>query len=330
MRRGETALAACVAGLAAALVTGTAGAARSLAWHTEPRAPLTAPKDGQIDLSCVASGFCIAVSSAGRAATWDGSWHSAPSLSSRVGYVVEVSCVDQSFCVAVASSSTTARTNNYAIIWTGTSWRAPVKLYTVKSQAGFYTSLHGVSCTSTTFCMTSGGGESFEFNGNMWTGHRGVISGTDGNGVIACASPSFCANLHDGSPNTWNGSTWRYVRSEPLSAAIPGVAGFFTQVSCGSALLCVAVGVEEGAVVWNGSRWTIAGGVAKTASGSVSCASAVFCVATSHTSHTTLVWNGSSWSAVSGFPLGSEPNVSCGRSGSCVAVNKSGATAVLS
>ena len=324
-------MAACVATLAAALGAGaTAGAAGSLAWRTAPRAPLTAPKYGQINLSCVASGFCIAVSSAGRTATWDGSWHAAPSLSSSVGFVVEVSCVDASFCVAVASSGTTARTNNYAIVWSGTSWRAPVKLYTVKTEAGFYTSLHGVSCTSTTFCMTSGDGESFEWGGNMWTGHRGVISGTDGNGVIACASRSFCVNLHDGSANTWNGSTWRYVRSEPLSAAIPGVAGFFTQVSCGSAALCVGVGVEEGAVVWNGARWSIAGGPAKTASGSVSCASAGFCVATSHTSHTTLVWNGSSWGAVSGFPLGSDANVSCGRAGSCVAVGNSGATAVLS
>jgi hypothetical protein len=331
MRRGEAALAACVAAVAAALIAGgTAGAAGSLAWRTAPRALLTAPKYGQINLSCVASGFCIAVSPAGRSATWDGSWHAAPSLSSSVGSVAEVSCVDSSFCVAVASSGTSARTNNYASVWNGTSWRAPVKLYTVKTQAGFYTSLHGVSCTSTTFCMTSGGGESFEFNGTTWTGHRGVISGTDGNGVIACASRSFCVNLHDGSPNTWNGSSWRYTRSEPLSDTIPGVAGFFTQVSCGSAAFCVGVGVEEGAVVWNGARWSISGGLAKTASRSVSCASAVFCVATSHTSHATLVWNGSSWGALPGFPLGPEANVSCGRAGSCVAIDNSGATAALS
>jgi len=331
MRRGETALAACVAVVVAALIAGgSAGAAGSSVWRTAPRAPLTAPKYDQINLSCVAGGFCMAVSPAGRSATWDGSWHAAPSLSSSVGSVVAVSCVDPSFCVAVASSGTAARTDNYAIVWSGTAWRSPVKLYTVKTQAGFYTSLHGVSCTSTTFCMTSGGGESFEFNGNTWTGYRGVISGTDGNGVIACASRSFCVNLHDGSPNTWNGSSWRYVRSEPLSDTIPGVAGFFTQVSCGSAALCVGVGVEEGAVVWNGARWSISGGLAKTASGSVSCASAVFCVATSHTSHATLVWNGSSWGALPGFPLGSEANVSCGRAGSCVAVDNSGATAVLS
>jgi hypothetical protein len=137
-------------------------------------------------------------------------------------------------------------------------------------------------------------------------------------------------NLHDDSPNTWNGSTWRYVRSEPLTDAIPGAGGFFTQVSCGSAMLCVGVGVHQGAVEWNGARWSVAGGLAKTASGSVSCASAAFCVATSHTPHTTLLWNGSSWGALSGFPLGSEANVSCGRSASCFAVGNSGATAVLS
>jgi|GEM_PF-3316566 hypothetical protein len=331
MRRSEAALGAGVAALVAALVAvSTVGAAGSLVWRTAPRAPLTAPKYGQINLSCVASGFCIAVSSAGQTATWDRSWHAAPSLSSSVGFVVQVSCVDSSFCVAVASSGTTARTNNYAIVWNGKSWRAPVKLYTVDSPAGLYSTLHGVSCTATTFCMTTGGGESYEFNGNTWTGHRGAISGTDGNGVIACASRSLCVNLHDGSPNTWNGSKWAYVRSEPLNDTIPGVVGFFTQLSCGSATLCVGVGVEEGAVVWNGMRWSIAGGVAKTASRSISCASAVFCVATSHASHRTLVWTGSSWGALSGFPLGAEASVSCGRPRSCVAVANSGATAVLS
>ncbi len=332
MRRSDAALGAgVVAALAAALIAlSTAAAAGSLVWRTAPRAPLTAPKYGQINLSCVASGFCIAVSSAGHAATWDGSWHGAPSLSSSVGFVVQVSCVASSFCVAVASSGNTARTNNYAIVWTGSSWRSPVRLYTVKTQAGLYSALHGVSCTSRTFCMTTGGSESYEFNGKTWTGHRGVISGTDGNGVIACASPTLCVNLHDDSPNTWNGSTWAYVRSQPLDDTIPGVVGFFTQLSCGSAVLCVGVGVQEGAVVWNGTRWSIAGGLAKTASRSISCASASFCVATSHASHASLLWNGSSWGALSGFPLGAEASVSCGRPGSCVALANSGATAVLS
>ena len=320
-----------IASLAVMLTAGAgAGAATSLAWRAAPRAPLTAPSYGQIDLSCVSSGFCLALSPAGRAATWDGSWHSAPRLPSSVGSVAQVSCVRTSFCVAVASSATTARTNNYAIVWGGSSWRAPVRLYTVRSQAGFYSSLHGVSCTSTTFCMTSGGGESFEWNGRAWTGHRGVISGTDGNGVIACASRSFCVNLHDGSPNVWNGSAWRYVRSEPLRATIPGASGFFTQLACGSASFCVGVGVHEGAAVWNGSRWRFPGGLARTASSSVSCASAGFCVASAHASQATLLWNGSRWSALSGFALGSHASVACGRVGSCVAVGPSGATAVLS
>jgi hypothetical protein len=60
------------------------------------------------------------------------------------------------------------------------------------------------------------------------------------------------------------------------------------------------------------------------------CASADFCVVTSHTSHATPVWNGSKWSALAGFPLGAQANVSCGRAGSCVAVGNSGAAAVLS
>lgn len=331
MRRSKAALGAgVVAALATALVAiSTVGAAGSLVWRTAPRAPLTAPKYGQINLSCVASGFCLAVSSAGRSATWDGSWHAAPNLSSSVGFVVQVSCVEASFCVAVASSGTSARTNNYAIVWNGKAWRAPVKLYTVASPAGLYSTLHGVSCTSATFCMTTGGGESYEFNGKTWTGHPGVISGTDGNGVIACASRRLWVNLHDDSPNTWNGSSWAYLRSEPLNDTI-GVSGFFTQLSCGSAALCVGVGVEQGAVVWNGTRWSIAGGVARTASRSISCAGASFCVATSRASHRTLLWTESSWSALSGFRLGAQASVSCGRPRSCVAVANSGASAVLS
>jgi hypothetical protein len=231
VRGAVGAVTASIAVFVVAVAMGAVAAGAVLHWELAATAPLRAAQNESISLSCVAGGFCPAVTPAGRTASWDGSWHDAPRIHVSGGYGADVSCVEASFCVAVADAGSKVRVVNYAVIWSGAAWQTPVKLYAVDGEAGLYSSVRGVSCTRRTFCMTIGGGDSYEFDGAAWSPHPGVLSGTDGNAVIGCASRSFCMNLHDSSPNISDGSSWRHVSAEPLSAG----------VACVSAESCLAL-----------------------------------------------------------------------------------------
>jgi hypothetical protein len=308
-------------------------ASGALTWRSVPG---YAPASGQgqvTSLSCAGVGFCLAVGVTGRAGVWDGSsWHAAPSISRSVAHVGGVSCVTSSFCVAIGSSSTMARTVNYTITWTGTSWQAPVKLYTDVGQEGEYDLVHGVSCTSTHFCMALGNVGSFVWNGTEWSKRDGATGGTDGNGVLSCASSGFCANIHDNLPDYWNGSAWRWSsgNAESLGNAIPRDDGFMSELSCASATFCVAVGTRTKPLIWDGYTWlysTVSGRAP--ALTSVSCTTPSFCVATSSTTGLALEWDGASWTPTSALGLGRLPTVvSCSATNRCLAVTDTGASAV--
>jgi len=324
-----------VAAVAAAVIAAapalgaTAGAAGTATVTLKPagNAPVHINQYGG-SLSCIADGFCLAVGYKGETATWDGSWHAAPSISRSVTGVTQVSCVSPSFCVAVGTSSTNERTISYAIRWTGRGWQAPVALADVKGQAGFYTWVHSVSCTSTSFCMAVGAAidGSAVFDGTRWRSHQGDVTGTDGNGIVSCTSSRFCLDLHDGSANYWNGSSWRWGKfnSTPLSQAI--VNGFFFDVSCASTTFCVAT-THQGAAMWNGLRWHVAGGTAKAVTSQVSCVSSSFCIATAGGKAPAYEWNGSAWTPTAPLGLGNTATVvSCWAEGRCLLLAGSGAS----
>ena len=130
-------------------VGGAAGSTGALAWRTVARDPAVSSRGQVTNLSCTPAGFCLAVGLTGQTAAWGGSsWRPAPTIGHAVAFVSGVSCVTSSFCVAIGSSSTTKRTVNYAVTWTGSDWRAPVKLYTDMGEGGEYDLVHGVSCTA--------------------------------------------------------------------------------------------------------------------------------------------------------------------------------------
>jgi hypothetical protein len=308
-------------------------ASGALQWKSVASDPAVSAKGQVTNLSCTRAGFCLAVGLTGQTGVWDGSsWRVAPSISRRVVFVSGVSCVTSSFCIAIGSTSTMKRTVNYTITWTGSSWQAPVRLYTDLGEGGEYDLVHGVSCTSTTFCMTLGNVGSFVWDGTGWSNRTGATGGTDGNGVLSCASSRFCANIHDNLPDYWNGSSWRWgsYKTESLGNAIPRDDGFMSELSCATASFCVAVGTRTKPLIWDGYTWlysTVSGRA--TALTSVSCTTPSFCVATSSGTGLALQWDGTSWTPTSALGLGRLPTVvSCSATKRCLAVTDKGASAV--
>jgi len=331
--RRRTVAAALGAAVAATLISvgAAAGSGGALAWKPVARNPAASGKGQVTNLSCVPGGFCLTISLSGQTAVWDGSsWRLAPAISHSVAFVSGVSCVTSSFCVAIGSHSTTKRTVNYAVTWTGSSWQAPVKLYTDAGEGGEYDLVHGVSCTSTSFCMVLGNVGSLVWDGAGWSKRRGATGGTDGNGVLSCASSRFCANIHDNLPNYWNGSSWRWASTESLGEAIPRDEAFISELSCVSASFCVAVDTRTPPLIWDGHSWlysTVRGRAP--ALTSVSCTTTAFCVATSSTTGLALEWDGASWTPTSPLGLSRLPTVvSCSATKRCLALTDKGASAV--
>jgi hypothetical protein len=324
--------AALIAAVAAALISvaSAASAGGGLKWRSVAGDPAVSSKGQVTNLSCIPGGFCLALGLTGQTATWNGSWHLAPSISRQVAFVSGVSCVTTSFCVAIGSSSTMKRTVNYAVTWTGSSWRAPVVLYTERGEGGEYDLVHGVSCTSTSFCMTLGDVGSLVWDGSSWSKRDGATGGTDGNGVLSCASSRFCANIHDNLPNYWNGSAWHWGKTEPLGEAIPRDEAFISELSCVSATFCVAVDALTTPLIWDGHTWlysTVNGPASELTS--VSCTTAAFCLATSSTKGLALEWDGASWTPTAPVGIGRLPTVvSCSGTKRCLAVTDKGASAV--
>lgn len=327
------------AGLIAAVVvallaTGSAATASApLSWKPVASDPAVSTKGQVTNLSCVPSGFCLAVGLTGQTGIWSGSsWQLAPRVNRRVAFVSGVSCVTSSFCVAIGSSSTMKRTINYAITWTGTSWQAPVMLYTDRGEGGEYDLVHGVSCTSRDFCMTLGNVGALVWNGSGWSKRDGATGGTDGNGVLSCASIRFCANIHDNLPNYWNGSSWHWssYKAESLGNAIPRDEAFISELSCVSATFCVAVDTRTTPLIWDGYTWlysTVSGSPPGLTS--VSCTTASFCLATSSTTGVALEWDGASWTPTPRLGLGRLPAVvSCSGTRRCLAVTDKGTSAL--
>jgi hypothetical protein len=207
--------------------------------------------------------------------------------------------------------------------------------------------LLGVSCASAHACMavgthlTSGPAESPYTLAEEWNGTRWTVTRTRnppsslGNNLygVSCSSASACMavgahNISHGSvplAEAWNGNTWT-VKATPE----PDDDSSLDSVSCSSATACVATGfgIENGhnnwfSEVWNGQTWTH-----KTAPrpvdatysslGSVSCASAHFCVAvgdyqvnnSSKSQTLAETWDGQTWT------INTTPNPSSGANGS--------------
>ena len=276
-------------------------------------------------VSCPVLKFCEAVGSyqlgitgASLAEKWNGATWAIQSFpappSSENAILRQVSCTSAGFCEAVGEyDDSIGLSLGFAEKWNGRSW----KLQHVPVPADVtHVGLGGVSCTSPTFCVATGGSDvgplAMRWNGTSWHLQRAPGQGV---GSVSCVSPSFCEAASFGGSEQWNGSSWT---AQPVPAPAGSTSIDLSGMSCVSAAFCAAVGsysTSSGATfsfgaTWNGSSWSSQAppspaGTAFASLAGVSCASATTCEAggdfSVNTSETPLVtlaesWNGSSWS----------------------------------
>ena len=274
----------------------------------------------------------------------------APGAGSEAG---AVSCVTSVFCVAVTGNGGQDAGyyggQGYAELWNGTTWSS-MTLPTVPGAST--TTLIGVSCVTTSYCVAVGqatGPEALieQWNGTIWT----VVTTSLGSAVdlrsVSCTSQNFCSAVGDtggtepGLPVAaqWNGSTW-----SAQTMSLPGfdVSGSLDSTSCTTPSFCMAVGFGQNsssqngglAYSWNGSSWTfsaIYSNALQFVPYAVSCAGLDFCAAGGANGAVNLVtfWNGSAWSPAQNVPspsAGALYGISCFSPTSCTAVGSSGSS----
>jgi hypothetical protein len=268
-----------------------------------------------------------------------------------------VSCVTSVFCVAVTGyPGFTDIGHDYAELWNGMVW-APMALPSVAGAMS--TTLIGVSCVTTTFCVAVGHATGpdlpliEQWNGTAWT----VVTTSVGQATeldsVSCVRVTLCEAVGISAPDSppggvavgspvatqWNGTTW-------TAQSIPSPQGAYgLSTSCTTPTFCMALGISPAfpgpdygddliSYLWNGSTWSsdvIAGGPAIffDAPG-ISCVGLSFCAATASNSGRTdpvMIWNGSTWSQAQNFPtpgFSSLYGISCFSETSCTAVGDNG------
>jgi hypothetical protein len=255
------------------------------------------------------------------------------------------SCPTVTMCVAVGEYSVnTTADETLAEEWNGNTWSL---MTTPDPSGGAY--LNGVSCVSTTDCISVGSYFSSDrpvaqkWNGTKWSATSvPVPSGGGSLSWVSCSSAKFCMAVGGTAgfgafADYWNGSKWTEDDPPPPT---DGAASGLTSVSCTSASACIAVGgvltsSEEDqtlAYQWNGSAWTqldtLDPGSNSDFTG-VSCATATSCIAvgahigSSGSQALAEEWNGIAWS-IQTMPqpdgTASPQSVSCTTAALCSAV----------
>ena len=334
------------------------------------------PSGGLLDgVSCPKTNYCMAVglglSGSGFEAlseVWNGTkWTpvsvpvpargSNPELES-------VSCTSSSDCEAVGSyGSKSFPQTTLAEIWNGKSWKVQAA---ETPSGGLFSSLEGVLCQSSGFCMAvgsslSGSGDEVslteDWKGSKWTivatpvpkgSIENLLSG------VSCASPSSCTAVGSDETETgaqaslaegWNGKKW----SIEVTPTVAGATGtLLSGVSCASASTCVAAGnttttaspssaLAEG---WNGRAWSVQAistplSLVPASLSGVSCVSNSSCVAVGSDEFGNPIsetWNGKAWTfnpSSLGLGGGSLSRVSCTSPTACIAVGQSNSGAPL-
>ena len=195
------------------------------------------------------------------------------------GFLYGISCTSASACVTTGSSTTsTSSTLALAEVWNGTAWT----VQTTPGPTGATASqLYGVSCTSTSACISVGtynnsAGASValaeQWNGTAWsvqsaltpTGATvGILSGVSCTSASACTSVGWYENssgVYETLAEVWNGTAWT-IQTTPNPAGASD--SYLFEVSCPTTTSCTAAGysldstytaLAEG---WNGTSWAI-------------------------------------------------------------------------
>jgi hypothetical protein len=227
------------------------------------------------DVSCPASGHCVAVGEGPRSWRYNGTrWHPltqplapVPGPSS-----FGISCTSPRWCLAV----------NGAHDWSydGSTWLRGPDLPAFTEPV---TGRQAVSCSAPNACMAlANTGELSAYDGSSWSTPFHAPGGWED---VACGAPTFCIAVGHTSTDpgegssavmTWDGTSW--------SAPQTGGSVLFTTASCPSAALCF-IGDDDGGIrTFDGTTmsdvvFSSRGDDGDNALNSLSCASATTCVA---------------------------------------------------
>ena len=162
-----------------------------------------------------------------------------------------VSCTAPSACTAIGEQHSAAGiVHTLAERWNGTAWRIQP---TPNPPGVQFASLAGVSCTSGSACLATGGSDrgtlAERWDGTAWTiqptpnppGGQNILLAS-----VACPAPSACtafgfydtgSGQHLTLAERWNGRTWRIQPTPAIVAADIGLPA----VACPTLSACVAV-----------------------------------------------------------------------------------------
>jgi hypothetical protein len=231
---------------------------------------------------------CVAVGTEGTFAlisTWNGAkWTSSKGPGSAGSGLNGVACPSVKDCVAVGDRVTNP-TAGFVVplsdVFNGSKW---VQVKIPAPAGAVFSTLHGVSCASATFCIgvgemstvNSGGVVIEKWNGHAWS----VVKSPNPKGLqgpflesVSCPSPTSCLAVGTGTgakgtagfAEVFNGGGWS------VTGAVPWPSGstdpFLNGVSCAAPGRCVAAGFIDvnpnlggntgraAAAMWNGKAW---------------------------------------------------------------------------
>lgn len=302
---------ALLAGMAA--LSAAPAAAQPTTWSTRPSASPAGPPVGDLrGVACPTPSMCFAVGGP-MVEQWTGTqWAIVNDVVGAGSNLNGITCPSATMCIAVGDTTTHGVTTALTEIWNGSSWS------TVASPAGV-ARLNEIACTSTTHCfaLESYLADLVEWNGTAWsTPTTPALPPSSGFFNLTCASTTWCfvvgAKYVSGNNLTlveqWNGTTWTIATTPTPS----GTGAYFNDVSCPTAMMCVAVGESQSvstgkahtfAAHWNGTSWSVVTTPTPSSTSvspnlvGVSCSSTSDCFAISDMN---LIehWNGTGWAGV--------------------------------
>ena len=275
-------------------------------------------------------------------------------------YLNGISCTAATACTAVGGLQVGNTDSMVVERWGGSNWSAQ-KPPPIAGGA----SLAGVSCTSATACTAVGDTSDFglvaeSWNGQAWTRQTMSVPPAPPKSVafqvnaVSCSTYDACTavgtyQLHSGLLAGFierrSGASWS--AQTPPTQGLLGYPAYLSDVSCGTATSCTAVGGRGGiggspGVIehWNGSAWTVQYSTKINPSyfhsfTAVSCLSANWCTVVGGYGNDVYVssqvpsagtWDGKSWTFVTLAPTGAGygRGVSCAPPGTCAIVESGG------
>jgi len=229
-------------------------------------------------------------------------------------YIILLSLFLGTGCSSITSSGGTIPT-----------WTKAVQVTTPANNSNAI-SMYGVSCPSSSFCVSvDASGSAHFWKGGKWSKPQSLGVGGSLTSV-SCPTIQFCAATSaGGSATIYNGHSW----SPATSIGTPGTY----EVSCATATFCAAIGISGSLSVpttvetFDGHSWTT---IQSSSTGTlddrlmdVSCSTPTQCLAVNLNGHV-LSFNGTKWSTTQNAIVKGLISISCPNSSFCLAVTASG------